>query len=190
MTLALQLLTFRHTGKGTAGLSLRHCMLVLSLAAVGFSTAGCEAERRRWQYIDLRSEYLNPRYSDAFNRYWRIDLANYRHRLVQDYVLAEAQAEGLTAMAGSVDDMMRYQERLMTNWLEEELILRDLMRIQAGNDSHGPGESAIGKDTLPEQMIIDEIGDRSSRYRQYREWVNSARAGRPILQSPPRNEPP
>jgi len=148
------------------------------ILALAVPLIGCADTRDRQTLLDLSAEYLNPAFTDEFLEYWHMDLGQYRHRLVQEYFLAQARAEGLSSAAGSADEMLRFSRLLMINWLEEEVLLRSLMLVEFRQASGSPGDPAVGKDPLPEDTVRSELGPGSRTYARYQEWVARARAGR------------
>jgi hypothetical protein len=89
-----------------------------------FACSHQEADNQR----GLADAYLNPRFSEEFLEYWQIkDYGRYRKRIVQDYFLTKEDLSEI-AYGETVDEILRFKRRLMTNWLEHELILRDMMR--------------------------------------------------------------
>ena len=157
---------------------LSKTLSVWVILVLAVSLVGCADTRGEETLINIRSEYLNPAFSEEFLQYWHIDhLGQYRHRLVQEYFLAQARTEGLSSVAGSSDEMLRFSRLLMINWLEEELLLRSLLLVEFRQGSNSHGHPAVGKDPLDEDMIRNELGARSRVYVLYQEWVAQVLSG-------------
>jgi len=154
-----------------------HIAGALLVAAFVLTPAACADDHERAELASLTDEYLNPVFSDEVLRYWQIERIPYRHRLVQEYFLSMVQAEGLSAVANSAEDMLRYSRLLLTNWPEEELILRTLMVIEAESAEGAPGRLLVDGDPLDEEILRDELGPNTEIYARYRDWLDRVLAG-------------
>jgi hypothetical protein len=137
---------------------------------------GCSDARNAAREHELRMEFLNPTFSEDFVQYWQIDLGRYRRRLVQEYFLADSRSMDLS-WGNSVGEIVRSQRRWMINWLEEQLLWRDMMRAHF-RDSAEPREyRALGQDPLDEDTMKAELGSTGKMYALYQEWAAGAEAG-------------